>query len=101
MGQYVSVALPAMTQADIDNATTGRKSITGALLADNAGGGAAADELTQAQVEDETSTDFGLVSGERLSQAVAEFESAGGGGRFPRPYCPCRCRGSFQHCWPA
>ena len=33
----------------------------------------------QTQVEDETSTDFGLVSGERLSQAVAEFETAGGG----------------------
>ena len=37
--QLVSSALPAMTQADIDNATTGRKSVTGALIADNVGGG--------------------------------------------------------------
>ena len=37
-------------------------------------------ELTQAQVEDETNDTFGLVSGERLSQAVAEFESPDGGG---------------------
>ena len=36
--------------------------------------------LTQAQSEDETDDTFGLVSGERLSQAVAAFESAGGGG---------------------
>ena len=36
--------------------------------------------LAQAEVEDETSTVPGLVTGERLSQAVAEFESAGGGG---------------------
>ena len=78
--QLVSVALPAMTQDDIDNATAGRKSVTGALIAANAGGGAAAAELTQAQVEDETDTTFGLVSGERLAQAVAEFESPGGGG---------------------
>ena len=35
--------------------------------------------LTQAQAEDNTNTTFGLVSGERLSQAVAEFESGGGG----------------------
>ena len=48
--QLVSSALPAMTQSDIDNATTGRKSVTGALIASNAGGGT---ELTQAQVEDE------------------------------------------------
>ena len=75
--QLVSSALPAMTQADIDNATTGRKSVTGALIASNAGGGT---ELTQAQVEDETDTTFGSVSGERLAQAVAVFESGGGGG---------------------
>ena len=36
--------------------------------------------LTQAQVEDNTDNTFGLVSGQRLSQAVAEFESGGGGG---------------------
>ena len=48
--------------------------------ADGADGtGTTAPELTQAQVEDETDTTFGTVSGERLSQAVAEFESAGGG----------------------
>ena len=45
-----------------------------------ASGGGASTELTEAQVTDETDTTFGLVSGERLSQAVAEFESAGGGG---------------------
>ena len=28
-----------MTQADIDNATTGRRAVTGALIAANAGGG--------------------------------------------------------------
>ena len=39
LGQFVSVALPAMTQADIDNATTGRRAVTGALIAANAGGG--------------------------------------------------------------
>ena len=39
MGQFVSVALPAMTQADIDNATTGRRAVTGALIAANAGSG--------------------------------------------------------------
>ena len=77
--QIIAVVLPSMAQSDIDNSTTARKSITGALLADNVGG-AAASELTQAQVEDETDTTFGTVSGERLSQAVAEFESAGGGG---------------------
>jgi len=33
-------------------------------------------ELTQVQVEDDTSTVFGQVSGERLSQAVAEYLSA-------------------------
>ena len=66
-----------MTQADIDNATTGRKSVTGALIADNVGGGGGGTELTQAQVEDETSTDFGTVSGERLAQAVAVFSAAG------------------------
>ena len=71
--QLVSSALPAMTQADIDNATTGRKSVTGALIASNAGGGT---ELTQAQVEDETDTTFGSVSGERLAQAVAVFAPA-------------------------
>ena len=36
--------------------------------------------LSQSEVEDETSTVAGLVTGELLSQAVAEFESAGGGG---------------------
>ena len=36
--------------------------------------------LTEAQATDETSTVFGQVSGERLFQAVAEFESAVGGG---------------------
>ena len=30
-------------------------------------------ELTQTQAEDDTSTDFGTVSGERLAQAVAEY----------------------------
>ena len=78
--QLIAVVLPTMVQADITNSTTGRKAVTGALIASNAGGGTAATELTQAQVEDETDTTFGLVSGERLSQAVAEFESAGGGG---------------------
>ena len=38
-----------------------------------AGGGGAGTELTQAQVEDETDTTFGQVSGERLAQAVAVF----------------------------
>ena len=36
--------------------------------------------LTQAQVEDETDTGYGLISGERLAQAVAEFATGGGGG---------------------
>jgi len=35
-------------------------------------------ELTQVQVEDDTSTVFGQVSGERLSQAVAAFQVVGG-----------------------
>ena len=35
--QLVSVALPTMVQADIDNSTTGRKAVTGALIASNAG----------------------------------------------------------------
>ena len=39
MGQFVSVALPTMAQSDIDNATTGRKAVTGALIAANAGSG--------------------------------------------------------------
>ena len=38
-------------------------------------GGTTAVELTQAQVEDETSTDFGSVSGERLEQAVTAFQA--------------------------
>ena len=37
--QLLSVSLPTMAQSDIDNATTGRKAVTGALIADNAGGG--------------------------------------------------------------
>ena len=37
--QTIQSALPTMTQTDIDNATTGRKAVTGALIADNAGGG--------------------------------------------------------------
>ena len=77
LGQFVSVVLPAMTQADIDGATMGRKSVTGALIAANAGGSVT--ELTQAMVEDETDTTFGTVSGERLSQAVAVFATGGGG----------------------
>ena len=60
--------------SDIDNSTTGRKSVTGALIASNAGGGGT--ELTQAMVEDETDTNFGTVSGERLAQAVAVFAPA-------------------------
>ena len=48
------------------------------------GGGGSATELTQAMVEDDADTTFGLVSGERLSQAVAVFES-GGGGSGPAP----------------
>ena len=39
--------------------------------------------LSQSEAEDETSTVAGLVTGERLSQAVAEFESAGGVGTDP------------------
>ena len=46
--QLISAALPAMAQSDIDNATAGRKSITGALLAANAGGGT--DDQTAAEV---------------------------------------------------
>ena len=34
-------------------------------------------QLTEAQATDDTDTDFGTVSGERLSQAVAEFETGG------------------------
>ena len=48
-------------------------------------GGGSATELTQAMVEDDADTTFGLVSGERLSQAVAVFESSGGGGSGPAP----------------
>ena len=47
----------------------------------NTGNGTSAPELTQAQVEDATSEVFGVVSGERLSQAVA----AHGGGGTPTP----------------
>ena len=36
-------------------------------------------ELTAAQVIDNASTEFGSVSGERLSEAVAAFETSGGG----------------------
>ena len=43
IGQFVSVALPAMTQADIDNSTTGRRAVTGALIAANSGGGGTGD----------------------------------------------------------
>ena len=38
-----------------------------------------AHELTQAQAEDETSTVYGLVSGERLAESVAANETGGGG----------------------
>ena len=41
------------------------------------GGGGTTPELTQAQVEDDTDTTFGTVSGERLAQAVAEHETGG------------------------
>ena len=37
----VTAALPTMVQTDIDNSTTGRKAVTGALIAANAGGDAA------------------------------------------------------------
>ena len=37
--QLLSVSLPTMAQSDIDDATTGRKAVTGALIAANAGGG--------------------------------------------------------------
>ena len=36
--QLVAVALPTMTQTDITNSTTGRKAVTGALIASNSGG---------------------------------------------------------------
>ena len=49
------------------------------------GTGGSSSPLTQAQAEDETDTNFGTVSGERLSQAVAAFQSSGsdnGNGRY-------------------
>ena len=36
--QLIAVALPTMTQTDITNSTTGRKAVTGALIASNSGG---------------------------------------------------------------
>ena len=56
MGQFVSVALPAMAQSDIDNSTTGRKSVTGALIAANVGGGGngGTDDQTAAEVSVDT-----------------------------------------------
>ena len=75
--QLLAVALPTMVQSDIDDSTTGRKAVTGELIAANAGGGGTTTELTQAMVEDDTDTTFGTVSGERLAQAVAEHETGG------------------------
>ena len=43
-------ALPTMVQTDIDNATTDRKAITGALIAANAGGGGGTDDQTATEV---------------------------------------------------
>ena len=51
-------------------------------LTGGGGGGGGGTPLTQAQVEDETDTTFGTVSGQRLAQAVAEFESGGGGSGY-------------------
>ena len=60
---------------------TGNLSLTvGRTIGANLSTQAVLPTLTQTQVEDETSTVPGLVTGELLSQAVAEFESAGGGG---------------------
>ena len=68
MGQFVSVALPAMTQADIDNATTGRRAVTGALIAANAGGGGGG--RLWDWTDDQTAADH--VSGGRYDQLQPE-----------------------------
>ena len=55
--QLVAVALPTMVQADIDNSTAGRKAVTGALIASNAGGGGGGggtDDQTAAEVSVDT-----------------------------------------------
>ena len=72
---------------DVDQLSSGTTP-TGHLPYAASGGGVtwgaapsgAGTELTQAQVEDETDTTFGTVSGERLAQAVAVFATGGSGG---------------------
>ena len=76
-----------LPDVDVDQLSSGTTP-TGHLPYAASGGGVtwgaapsgAGTELTQAMVEDETDTTFGLVSGERLSQAVAVFATGGSGG---------------------
>ena len=66
------------TPVSLSEIHTASQSLGGAFIHLNAaGGGSDAAELTQAQVEDSTDTTFGLVSGERLAEAVAAHETGG------------------------
>ena len=73
---------------NIDHISSGTATEDKFIGSDGAGGsiwkvppaGSEGTPLTPAQVIDETSEVFGTVSGERLSEAVAAFESEGGGG---------------------
>ena len=68
-----------MAQSDIDNLTTGRKAVTGALIAANAGSGAGTDDQTAAEVDVDV-TDFGgnlPVTATTVQAALDAVEVAG------------------------
>ena len=70
--QLLAVALPTMVQADIDGSTTGRKAVTGELIAANAGGGGT-DDQTAAEVSvDTTNFSRNLTATDDSVQAALE-----------------------------